>query len=99
MLTPLVLGALALLLARPVPEALARSDRLRHTPVPAMLLWQSTALAAVLAALGAGLSLVTHRLWEGPVGALDWALAVLAGGVTVVVAARLLLSGHRTGTT
>ena len=99
MLTPLVLGALALALASPVPWALARSARLRHTPVPAMLLWQSTALAAVLAALGAGLSLLTHQLWAGPVGTLDLVLAVLAGGVTVIVAGRLLLSGHRTGTT
>jgi Zn-dependent protease with chaperone function len=73
-LTPLVLGALALVLASPVPWALARWPGLRHTPVPAMLLWQSTALAAVLAAL-------------------------VAGAVTVVVAGRLLLSGHRTGTT
>lgn len=99
MLTPLVLGALALALASPVPWALARWARLRHTPVPAMLLWQSTALAAVLAALGAGLSLVTLRLWEGRVGPVDVVLAVLAGAVTVVVAGRLLLSGHRTGTT
>lgn len=99
MLTPLVLGALALLLASPLPEALSRSERLRHTPVPAMLLWQSTALAAVLAAVGAGLSLVTHRLWAGDVGAVDVLLAALAGGVTVVVVGRLLLSGHRTGTT
>ncbi len=99
MLTPLVLGALALALASPVPWALARWPRLRHTPVPAMLLWQSAALAAVLAALGAGLSLVTHRLWEGRVDAPDVVLAVLAGGVTAVVAGRLLLSGHRTGTT
>ncbi|WP_457207338.1 M56 family metallopeptidase [Nocardioides sp. P5_C9_2] len=99
MLTPLVLGALALALASPLPWALARSERLRHTPVPAMLLWQSTALAAVLAAVGAGLSLVTHRLWEGDVGTGDVLLAVLAGGVTVVVVGRLLLSGHRTGTT
>jgi Zn-dependent protease with chaperone function len=98
-LTPLVLGALALVLASPVPWALARWSGLRHTPVPAMLLWQSTALAAVLAALGAGLSLVTHLLWGGDVGGLDAVLAVLAGGVTVVVAGRLLLSGHRTGTT
>jgi Zn-dependent protease with chaperone function len=98
-LTPLVLGALALVLASPVPWALARWPGLRHTPVPAMLLWQSTALAAVLAALGAGLSLVTHRLWGGDVGRLDVVLAALAGGVTVVVAGRLLLSGHRTGTT
>ncbi|WP_159083652.1 M56 family metallopeptidase [Nocardioides terrigena] len=99
MLTPLLLGALALALASPVPRVLARWTWLRHTPVAAMLLWQSTALAAVLAALGAGLSLVTHRLWEGRVDAPDVALAVLAGGVTVVVAGRLLLSGHRTGTT
>ncbi len=99
MLTPLVLGALALVLASPLPDALSRTERLRHTPVAAMLLWQSTALAAVLAALGAGLSLVTHRLWEGEVGPLDVTLAALAGGVTAVVVARLLLSGHRTGTT
>ncbi|WP_107772700.1 M56 family metallopeptidase [Nocardioides sediminis] len=99
MLTPLVLGALALVLASPVPWALARWPGLRHTPVPAMLLWQSTALAAVLAALGAGLSLVTSRLWDGEVGRLDVVLAALAGGVTVVVTGRLLLSGHRTGTT
>ena len=99
MLTPLLLGALALALASPVPRVLTRWPWLRHTPVAAMLLWQSTALAAVLAALGAGLSLVTHRLWEGRVDTPDVALAVLAGGVTVVVAGRLLLSGHRTGTT
>ena len=75
MLTPLVLGALALALASPVPWALARAARLRHTPVPTMLLWQSTALAAVLAALGVGLSLLTHQLWAGPVGTLDVVLA------------------------
>jgi Zn-dependent protease with chaperone function len=63
-----------------------------------MLLWQSTALAAVLAALGAGLSLATDRLWASPVVPLDVAVAALAGAVTVVVAARLLLSGHLTGT-
>ena len=63
-----------------------------------MLLWQSTALAAVLAALGAGLSLATDRLWQPPVAAGDVVVAALAGAVTVVVAARLLLSGHRTGT-
>ena len=63
-----------------------------------MLLWQSAALAAVLAALGAGLSLVTAHLWEDPVGPADVVVAGLAGAVTVVVLARLLLSGHRTGT-
>lgn len=98
MLTPVVLGALAVLLAGPLPWALARWTRLRRTPAAAMLLWQSTALAAVLAALGAGLSLATDRLWQPPVGSGDVLVAVVAGAVTAVVAARLLLSGHRTGT-
>jgi Zn-dependent protease with chaperone function len=97
-LTPVVLGVLGVLLAGPVPRALSRWTGLRRTPAAAMLLWQSTALAAVLAALGAGLSLATDCLWEPPVATGDVLVAVLAGAVTVVVAARLLLSGHRTGT-
>ena len=96
--TPVVLGALAVLLAGPLPWVLSRWTGLRRTPAAAMLLWQSAALAAVLAALGAGLSLVTERLWEDPVGPADVVVAGLAGAVTVVVLARLLLSGHRTGT-
>jgi Zn-dependent protease with chaperone function len=95
---PVVLGALAVLLAGPLPWALSRWTRLRRTPAAAMLLWQSTALAAVLAALGAGLSLVTERLWEDPARPGDVVVAALAGAVTVVVLGRLLLSGHRTGT-
>ena len=96
--TPVVLGALAVLLAGPVPWLLSRWTRLRRTPTAAMLLWQSTALAAVLAALGAGLSLVTQRLSDEPAGPGDVVVAALAGAVTLVVLARLLLSGHRTGT-
>ena len=46
--TPVVLGALAVLLAGPLPGALSRWTGLRRTPAAAMLLWQSTALAAVL---------------------------------------------------
>jgi Zn-dependent protease with chaperone function len=101
-LTPLLLGALSVVLAGPLPWAWSRWTGLRRTPAAAMLLWQSTALAAVLAALGAGLSLATDRLWQPPVPAgdvvpLDVVVAALAGVVTLVVAARLLLSGHRTG--
>jgi Zn-dependent protease with chaperone function len=96
--TPVVLGALAVLLAGPLPSAFSRWTRLRRTPAAAMLLWQSTALAAVLAALGAGLALVTERLWEDPAGPGDVVVAALAGAITVVVLGRLLLSGHRTGT-
>lgn len=98
MLTPVVLGALAVLLAGPLPWLLSRWARLRRTPAAALLLWQSTALAAVLAALGAGLSLATDRLWVPPVAVADLVVAALAGAVTLVVLARLLLSGHRTGT-
>ena len=96
--TPVVLGTLAVLLAGPLPWVLSRWAGLRRTPAAAMLLWQSTALAAVLAALGAGLSLVTERLWEDPAGPGDVVVAAVAGAITLVVLARLLLSGHRTGT-
>jgi beta-lactamase regulating signal transducer with metallopeptidase domain len=98
-LTPVVLGVLAVVLAGPFPAVLTCWTRLRRTPAAAMLLWQSTALAAVLAALGAGVALATDRLWEPPVAPADLAVAALAGWVTLVVAARLLLSGHLTGTT
>ena len=64
--TPVVLGALAVLLAGPLPWVLSRWTGLRRTPAAAMLLWQSAALAAVLAALGAGLSLVTDAPVGGP---------------------------------
>ncbi|CAM3486461.1 M56 family metallopeptidase [Nocardioides zeicaulis] len=98
MLTPIALGALAVVLAGPLPSVLARWSRLRLTPAAAMLLWQSTAAAAVLAALGAGLSLATDRLWVPPVAVADLVVAALAGAVTLVVTGRLLLSGHLTGT-
>ncbi len=95
----LVLALLALVLAGPAPWLLARVPRLRLTPGAAMALWQAVALAAVLAALGAGLSLATvHGL--GPVGsrsAGSYAVAAVALAVTLVVLGRLLLSGHVVG--
>jgi Zn-dependent protease with chaperone function len=99
-MTTLVLALLALLLAGPVPWALGGMPRLRRTPRAAMTLWQAVALAAVLAALGAGLSLATvHGL--GPVGSRSGASYLVAGValvVTLVVLGRLLLSGHVIGT-
>lgn len=95
-MTPLVLGLLALALAGPVPAGLARVPALRRTPAAAMVLWQGVALAAVLSALGAGLSLVTARPWRG--SWLDAALALVALAITVVVLGRLLLMGHVVGT-
>ena len=88
--TPWVLAVLGVVLAGPVPAVLARARWLRRTPLSTMLLWQGVALAAVLSALGAGLSLATSQGWSTP--------AVLALAVTAVVAVRLVLSGHRVGT-
>lgn len=98
MITPFVLGLLAVALAGPVPTLMARWRGLRHTPFVAMLLWQSVALAGVLAAIGAGLSLLTHT--AGSVE-LTWRNGPLAAGtalITLTVVGRLLLSGHLVGT-
>lgn len=97
-MTPLLLGALALVLAGPVPRVLARVPRLRRTPRAAMLLWQSVALAAVLAALGAGVSLATHSAWRRDADLGATVVAVVALVVTLLVLARLLLSAHVVGT-
>ena len=63
-----------------------------------MVLWQAVALAAVLAALGSGLSLVTDHAWRRGAGPVSLVVAAAALVVTAVVAGRLLLSGHRVGT-
>ena len=101
-MTTLVLAVLAVVLAGPLPAALVRWPRLRRTPGATVLLWQAIALAAVLAALGAGLSLTTDHAWEdgigGSIGPTGYVVAALALLITVVVAGRLLLSAHRVGT-
>ncbi|UAL31207.1 M56 family metallopeptidase [Nocardioides rotundus] len=102
-MTPVVLGALALVLAGPVPWLLLRLPWLRRTPAAALLLWQSVALAAVLAALGAGVSLATALARDGRVDDLlgtpvATVVAALVALLTLTVAGRLLLSGHRVGT-
>ncbi|MDQ1103843.1 Zn-dependent protease with chaperone function [Nocardioides zeae] len=101
-MTPLVLGVLAVVLAGPVPALLARAHVLRRTPYAALLAWQAVALAAVLAAFGSTLALVTeHVLVEDGSGrmpgAAEYAVAAVALGVTGLVAGRLLLSAHRVG--
>ncbi|HET8604708.1 MAG TPA: M56 family metallopeptidase [Marmoricola sp.] len=96
-MTTVVLAVLAVVLAGPVPTLLARSPWLRRTPAAATTLWQAVALAAVLAALGAGLSLTTSHLMSRPAPAAR-AVAALSLVLTVVVLARLLLTGHRVGT-
>jgi Zn-dependent protease with chaperone function len=80
-----------------VPWLLTRLPALRRTPRAAMVLWQSVALAGVLAAFGAGLSLVTSQL-VGEQSLRSYAVSAIPLAVTGLVLARLLLSGHRVGT-
>ena len=54
MITPVLLAALALVLTGPAPALLARSSWPYRIPRAAVALWQAIALAAVLAAVGAG---------------------------------------------
>jgi Zn-dependent protease with chaperone function len=96
-MTTLVLAALAIVLAGPVPWLLTRLPALRRTPRATMVLWQSVALAGVLAAFGAGLSLVTSQL-VGDQSVLSYAVSAIPLAITGLVLARLLLSGHRVGT-
>jgi Zn-dependent protease with chaperone function len=96
-MTTLVLAGLAIVLAGPVPWLLTRLPALRRTPRAAMVLWQSVALAGVLAAFGAGLSLVTSQL-VGEQSLRSYAVSAIPLAVTGLVLARLLLSGHRVGT-
>jgi bla regulator protein blaR1 len=95
--TSLVLGLLALVLAGLVPPLLLRLPSLRRTPAATLVLWQAVALAAVLAALGAGLALVTDRAWGTDAGTSSLVVAGVALAVTLTVVARLLLSAHLVG--
>ena len=95
-MTTLFLSALAVLLSGPVPALLGRTPLLRRVPRAAVTLWQSVSLAAVLSALGAGLSLVTDRGTRA--GWTGYGVALLALLLTAVVLGRMLLSGHRVGT-
>ena len=89
---------LALLLAGPVPAVLSRAPWLRRTPAAAVLLWQAVALAAVLAALGAGLSLVTGQAWRADPGPAAYVVAGTVLALTGLVLGRLLLTGRVVGT-
>lgn len=96
-MTPLILGMLALILARPAPAVLSRIDALLRAPRAAITLWQSVAVAAVLAALGSGLAVASDALLDKRFSwptRLAQAFALL---ITAVVLGRLLLTAHRVG--
>jgi Zn-dependent protease with chaperone function len=93
-----VLAVLAVVLAGPVPAGLARLPAFRRTPVAAVIVWQAVALAAVLAAVGAGLALATDRAWREDPGPLSAVVVLVAAGVAATVVVRLLACGHLVGT-
>lgn len=94
-MTPIVLGLLALVLAGPVPTLLARARWTSLVPRAAIVLWQSLALAAVLAALGAGMALGINVVTRPGSGPAEWVLHSLATLLTCVVAIRLAWSAVR----
>lgn len=95
-MSALAFTALALLLAGPVPAALARASWPLRAPRATVVLWQAIALAAVLSAFSAGLAVAASLFDPGPdghaaVATTGWPL-LLAG---VVVLAATILIGIR----
>ncbi|NED95011.1 M56 family metallopeptidase [Phytoactinopolyspora alkaliphila] len=93
----MILTALALVLAGPAPAWLARSAWPSRVPRAALVLWQALALAALLSALGAGLSVGTLAVLNERPGTGMLILHGLAFAFTVLVLARLLWSAHTLG--
>lgn len=105
----LIFGAMALVLAGPVPGVLSRASWTHRAPRAALVLWQAIALAAVLSAFSAGLAIASRLLVPGadgrpttaPTDEIDvlgwplWSLYVFVLAATLVVGARLMLSVAR----
>ncbi len=100
MITPILLAALALVLTGPAPALLARSSWPYRIPRAAVALWQALAIAAILAALGAGISLSYSTAGEpgeprfDPSSPRDLAAAAVLA-LTALVAIRLVYAAGR----
>ena len=97
MLVVATLVVLAVLLAWPVPRALARVTSLRRAARSALVLGQATAVAAVLAALLAAPAAIPLLVGRQVRLSEHWAVLVVAAALSGLVAVRLLLSGDRVG--
>ncbi|GAA5029604.1 M56 family metallopeptidase [Terrabacter aeriphilus] len=97
MLPVLALVVLAVLLAWPVPRLLARATSLRRAPRAALVLWQSTAVASVLAALLAAPAAVPAIAGREVRVSEHVPTLVVAAALSLVVAVRLLVAGDRVG--
>jgi hypothetical protein len=99
-ITPILLAALALVLTGPAPALLARSSWPYRIPRAAVALWQALAIAAILAALGAGISLSYSTAGQpgeprfDPSSPRDLAAAAVLA-LTALVAIRLLYAVGR----
>ncbi len=87
-MTPLLLGAIGLALALPVPALLSRAAWPRLAPAAGIVLWQSLALAAVLAISGAALSTALWLVTDPDPAPWRVVLHVLIMGIGVLVWAR-----------
>ncbi len=101
-MSALSFAILAIALAGPVPELLARSAWPMRAPRAAIVLWQSIAAAAVLSAFSAGLAIASGLFTLRPGGQPDWSPAAEIGALgwplwlcSVVVFALTLLIGVR----
>jgi len=99
-ITPVLLAALALVLTGPAPALLARSSWPYRIPRAAVALWQAISLAAVLAALGAGIALSYSTAGEpgrprfDPSSGRDLLAAVILA-MTALVLVRLIWAAGR----
>lgn len=84
-MTPVALGLIGVALALPIPALLARARWPHRSPAAAIAMWQSLALAAILATSGAGLATALWLVTDDDPG--PWRIAahvaVLAIGVMV----------------
>lgn len=94
-MTPVLLGSLALVLAGPAPVLLARASWPYRVPRAALVLWQALAVAAILAALGAGLALALGFVLAPFTSPLELSIQLLVLTLTCVVAVRLVWSTAR----
>ena len=93
----LPLALLAMALAWPVPRLMAGFTSFRRAPRAALVVWQATAVAAVLAALFTAPAAVPFIVRQQSRITEYLGLVALAGVVSGLVLARLLVAGHRVG--
>ena len=105
-MSALAFTIVALLLSGPVPAMLARATWPLRAPRAAIVLWQSIALAAVLAAFSAGIAIASRLFVPGadgrPTATLTseiavlgwplWSTYVLVFALTLMIGARLIAS-------